>query len=66
MDATRARRLIEPEPTLPNQIGMHRVAFSVNDIDAASPAGLSSASTVMLRSLIANRRQIGVPRRHTP
>lgn len=26
---------IETEPTLPNQIGMHRVAFSVDDIDAA-------------------------------
>ena len=26
---------IEPEPTVPNQIGMHRVAFSVDDIDAA-------------------------------
>ena len=25
-----------------------------------------SASTVMVRSLTANRRQIGVPRRHTP
>jgi glyoxylase I family protein len=26
---------IETEPTLPNQIGMHRVAFSVDDIDVA-------------------------------
>ena len=26
---------IETEPTLPNEIGMHRVAFSVNDLDAA-------------------------------
>ena len=26
---------IATEPTLPNQIGMHRVAFSVDDIDAA-------------------------------
>jgi glyoxylase I family protein len=26
---------IETEPTRPNQIGMHRVAFSVDDIDAA-------------------------------
>jgi len=26
---------IETEPTLPNQIGMHRVAFSVDDIDAS-------------------------------
>ncbi|WP_347977606.1 VOC family protein [Microbacterium sp. ProA8] len=26
---------IETEPTLPNQIGMHRVAFSVDDIDEA-------------------------------
>ncbi|TDP95635.1 glyoxylase I family protein [Leucobacter luti] len=26
---------IETEPTLPNDIGMHRVAFSVDDIDAA-------------------------------
>ena len=26
---------IETEPTLPNQIGMHRVAFSVDDIDDA-------------------------------
>ncbi|MCK8615819.1 VOC family protein [Gordonia sp. C13] len=26
---------IEPTPTLPNEIGMHRVAFSVDDIDAA-------------------------------
>jgi glyoxylase I family protein len=26
---------IETEPTVPNQIGMHRVAFSVDDIDAA-------------------------------
>lgn len=24
---------IEPEPTRPNQIGMHRVAFSVDDLD---------------------------------
>ena len=24
---------IETEPTLPNEIGMHRVAFSVDDID---------------------------------
>lgn len=37
------------------------------------PAGLDrcskdalSASTVMVRSLMANRRQIGVPKRHTP
>jgi glyoxylase I family protein len=26
---------IETEPTLPNEIGMHRVAFAVEDIDAA-------------------------------
>jgi glyoxylase I family protein len=26
---------IETEPTLPHEIGMHRVAFSVDDIDAA-------------------------------
>src|SRR6195952_2633698 len=26
---------IESRPTLPNEIGMHRVAFSVDDIDAA-------------------------------
>jgi len=26
---------IETEPTLPNEIGMHRVAFSVDDIDHA-------------------------------
>ena len=26
---------IETEPTLPNHIGMHRVAFSVDDLDAA-------------------------------
>jgi len=26
---------IESEPTLPNEIGMHRVAFSVDDIDRA-------------------------------
>ncbi|MDN4611693.1 VOC family protein [Arthrobacter burdickii] len=26
---------IETEPTLPNKIGMHRVAFSVDDIDEA-------------------------------
>ena len=26
---------IETEPTLPNQIGMHRVAFAVDDIDQA-------------------------------
>ncbi|AAT89593.1 glyoxalase [Leifsonia xyli subsp. xyli] len=26
---------IETQPTLPNEIGMHRVAFSVDDIDAA-------------------------------
>ncbi|MFP5488598.1 MAG: VOC family protein [Acidimicrobiia bacterium] len=26
---------IETEPTMPNEIGMHRVAFSVDDIDAA-------------------------------
>jgi glyoxylase I family protein len=26
---------IETEPTLPNEIGMHRVSFSVDDIDAA-------------------------------
>jgi glyoxylase I family protein len=26
---------IETEPTLPNQIGMHRIAFSVDDIDGA-------------------------------
>lgn len=26
---------IASEPTLPNEIGMHRVAFSVDDIDAA-------------------------------
>jgi glyoxylase I family protein len=26
---------IETEPTKPNEIGMHRVAFSVDDIDAA-------------------------------
>ena len=26
---------IETSPTLPNEIGMHRVAFSVDDIDAA-------------------------------
>ncbi|WP_309129812.1 VOC family protein [Microbacterium sp.] len=26
---------IETEPTRPNEIGMHRVAFSVDDIDAA-------------------------------
>ena len=25
----------EPDPTLPNQIGMHRVAFAVDDIDDA-------------------------------
>lgn len=26
---------IETEPTLPNEVGMHRVAFSVDDIDEA-------------------------------
>jgi len=26
---------IETDPTLPNEIGMHRIAFSVDDIDAA-------------------------------
>lgn len=26
---------IETEPTLPNEIGMHRVAFSVDDLDAS-------------------------------
>ena len=26
---------IETEPTLPNEIGMHRVSFSVDDLDAA-------------------------------
>ena len=26
---------IETEPTVPNQVGMHRVAFSVDDLDAA-------------------------------
>ena len=26
---------IETSPTLPNEIGMHRIAFSVDDIDAA-------------------------------
>lgn len=26
---------IDTEPTLPNEIGMHRVAFKVDDIDAA-------------------------------
>jgi len=26
---------IETEPTMPNEIGMHRVAFSVDDIDAS-------------------------------
>src|SRR3954465_7920060 len=26
---------IETEPTLPNEIGMHRIAFSVDDIDEA-------------------------------
>jgi len=26
---------IDTEPTLPNEIGMHRVAFSVDDIDAS-------------------------------
>lgn len=26
---------IETDPTLPNEIGMHRVAFSVDDIDEA-------------------------------
>ena len=28
---------IETEPTVPNEIGMHRVAFSVDDIDEALP-----------------------------
>jgi glyoxylase I family protein len=27
--------VIESEPTRPNEIGMHRVAFSVDDIDEA-------------------------------
>jgi len=26
---------IETQPTLPNEIGMHRVAFSVDDLDEA-------------------------------
>ncbi|RKR76470.1 VOC family protein [Frondihabitans australicus] len=29
---------IETEPTLPNEIGMHRVAFRVDDLDAALAA----------------------------
>ena len=29
------REAIETDPTLPNEIGMHRVAFSVDDIDEA-------------------------------
>ncbi|AIY02491.1 hypothetical protein ART_2892 [Arthrobacter sp. PAMC 25486] len=29
---------IETDPTLPNEIGMHRVAFSVDDIEAALEA----------------------------
>ena len=35
---------IETEPTVPNQIGMHRVAFSVDDLDAA----LAVAATARL------------------
>jgi catechol 2,3-dioxygenase-like lactoylglutathione lyase family enzyme len=32
---------IETEPTRPNEIGMHRVAFSVDDLDEAPPAASS-------------------------
>ena len=36
---------IETEPTLPNEIGMHRVAFSVDDIDEALEIAASTASS---------------------
>ncbi len=36
---------IETEPTLPNEIGMHRVAFSVDDIDASSRSQPSTGVT---------------------
>lgn len=47
---------IETEPTLPNEIGMHRVAFQVDDIDAA----LEVAATHGCRPLrgVANYRDI--------
>ena len=37
---------IESEPTLPNEVGTHRVAFSVDDIDEAirvAPRGTAAA-----------------------
>jgi catechol 2,3-dioxygenase-like lactoylglutathione lyase family enzyme len=36
---------IETEPTQPNEIGMHRVAFSVDDIDAALEIAARTAAT---------------------
>jgi glyoxylase I family protein len=35
---------IETEPTLPNEIGMHRVAFSVDDIDEALEIAASGSN----------------------
>lgn len=36
---------IETDPTLPNEIGMHRIAFSVDDIDESSPSPPATDST---------------------
>ena len=36
---------IETEPTRPNEIGMHRVAFSVDDIEAALEIAANTAVT---------------------
>ena len=36
---------IETEPTRPNEIGMHRVAFSVDDIDEALEIAAGTAAT---------------------
>lgn len=36
---------IETQPTRPNEIGMHRVAFSVDDIDKALEAAANTAAT---------------------
>ena len=38
---------IETEPTRPNEIGMHRVAFSVDDIDEALAIAASRSRTAM-------------------
>ena len=53
---------IETEPTRPNEIGMHRVAFSVDDIDEALEIAATRLPPAARRGDLPGHLQAHLPR----